>query len=141
MLHHYGGAFTWHELWNELPGREVIKIHDQAQQQSKQDQQLLAYQAWILARNPYIGGFKDVDIDDLYTGLARYKVEEPPYPLVAMRGIAMALRMDIVGQAHLDLLNSKATLKWLKARGMLKSGRANPRARQGSRRGRTRSTH
>lgn len=140
VLHHYQGAFTWNELWHDTPGSEIAVIHREAARQARESQQLLAFQAFILARNPYVGGFKDLEIDDLYTGLARNVVDEPPHVPPAMRGIAVAFRLGLVTQPHVDLLGP-TTIRWLQKHERLTSGPARQRARRGSRQGRTRQGH
>jgi len=100
----------------------LLEIYRKAGQQAYQRQQIPAFQAWLLARNPYVGGMKELELEDLYTGIARSQILTPPHPLPALEALAFALRIHsrretLVTQEHVDLWGS-GTFKYLKRRKM-----------------------
>jgi hypothetical protein len=139
VLHHYKGAFTWRELWEDTSGSEIQRIHDRAVEQAKAEQSTLAFQALMLARNPMIGGHKDLEIDDLYTGLARHDLSVAPYSPAVMRGIQLAIDLHastgrlVLSQAHVDLLDGQKLARYFKQQ----SGRPGARERLANLRKRT----
>jgi hypothetical protein len=123
-MHHYHGAFTWRELWERMSGREIELIHDRATHQARADQHPIALLVTILAKHPYVGGMKDVEVDDMYTGLARVGVGKAPYSPAVMRGIDVAAALErkfgrlVLSQAHVDVLGSRDLVRyWRRSRG------------------------
>ena len=96
----------------------------------------------MLARNPMIGGLKDLELDDLYTGLARHEINAAPYSTAVMRGIELAVALHaatgrlVLSQAHVDLLDGRALARWFKDRP--RAGRENLRRLRANQKGRTR---
>jgi len=78
-----------------------------------------------------IGGMKDLEIDDLYTGLARHDLSVAPYPPAVMRGIQLAIDLHastgrlVLSQAHVDLLDGQKLARYFKQQ----SGKPGSRAR------------
>lgn len=99
-------------------------MHERASQQARAEQHTLALLTLVVARNPYVGGMKDLELDDLFTGLARATVTAAPYSAAVMRGIETAVGLEarlgrlVLSQAHVDLLGGKDLARyWRNTRG------------------------
>jgi hypothetical protein len=118
VMHHYRGAFSWTELWERMSGREIERIHDRATHQARADQHGIALLTTILAKHPYVGGMKDVEVEDMYTGLARVGLVQAPYSRSVMRGVDVAAALErrlgrvVLSQAHVDLLGNRDLVRY-----------------------------
>jgi hypothetical protein len=102
VLAAYPGAFSHRELWERTPCALIREYWDDIGRLEQARQAPTALQTLVLLR---VNGDKAAQLEDMYTGRARSEVyKELGFTPRVEAAIRLALKRDMVSQAHLELL-------------------------------------
>lgn len=111
------GAWTFEQLWIDTPsGRlDALLLDAAAIERARQNPTILM--AAILFKHPMIGGMKDLDPDDLYSGVAAIGLRIDSLPSDAvLGGVLLAFDVGWMSTDAVTLLNREKPkfLAWLR---------------------------